>query len=279
MKINKSISLYVITLLCSLLSFLVFTNYVQSGITHPGGQVSGEGRGTLTSLPWSHFELGRISDKINGDVYYGEDASEAAFKKAAGRHGIIHIASHAFIDNESPSYSRLMFNNGGGPGEDGILYAYEIYNLQLNAEMAVLSSCNTGTGKLIKGEGIFSLARAFMYSGVPSVIVSLWDIDDRSTAEVVVGFYKRLEAGESKSDALRNVKLEYLRNSDQLTANPVYWAGLVSIGDQGSIKVAKKSNFYKELIITVLIILVSFIFIKRKIRKNIPHQSREILKG
>jgi CHAT domain-containing protein len=269
MKTNKLIRINIIFLLSTLLSFLVFTNFVTTGISRPTGQISGEERGTLTSLPWSHFELGRISDKISGDVYYGEAASESAFKKATGRQGIIHIATHAFIDNESPSYSRLMFNNGGEPGEDGILYAYEIYNLQLNSELAVLSSCNTGTGKLIKGEGIFSLARAFMYAGVPSVIVSLWDIDDRSTAEVVVGFYKRLEAGESKADALRNVKLDYLRKSDQLTANPIYWAGLVSIGDQGSVKVASKSNLYRELTVTALILLVFFIIIKRKIKRQV----------
>lgn len=264
----KSFEIYIISLLCFALSFYVFSHFVRSGAAYQSGQISGKERSTLTNLPWSHFELGKVSDDINGDVYYGEAASESAFKKATGKHGIIHIATHAFIDNESPSYSRLMFNNGGDTGEDGILYAYEIYNLQLNSELAVLSSCNTGTGKLVKGEGVFSLARAFMYAGVPAVIVSLWDIDDRSTAEIVVGFYKRLAAGETKADALRNVKLDYLRNSDQLTANPVYWAGLVSIGDQTPLRVASKTKFYEEFAIGAAIFLVFFFVIKKMINRQ-----------
>lgn len=272
---NRSLQLYFIILLCGTFGYFASTSFTYSGKTYPTGQVSGKDRSTITNLPWSRFEVSTIADNIGGSAYYEEAANELAFKKEAGKYGIIHIATHAFTDDESPSYSRLLFNNGGGNGEDGILYAYEIYSLRLNSELAVLSSCNTGMGKLIKGEGIFSLARAFMYAGVPSVIMSLWDVDDRSTAEIVVGFYKRLADGESKADALRNVKLDYLRNSDQLTANPVYWAGLVSIGDQSPVKMESRDHSYLFAIVTAVLVFLIYlaskiIISKRSVRVSSP---------
>jgi len=272
---NRSLQLYIIILLCGTFGFFAFTSFTHSGKAYTSGQVSGTDRSTVTNLPWSRFEVSSIADNVGGSAYYEEAANELAFKKEAGKYGIIHIATHAFTDDESPSYSRLLFNNGGGNDEDGVLYAYEIYSLRLNSELAVLSSCNTGMGKLIKGEGIFSLARAFMYAGVPSVIMSLWDVDDRSTAEIVVGFYKRLVNGESKADALRNVKLDYLRNSDQLTANPVYWAGLVSIGDQLPVKMEPRDHSYLLAIVTAVLVFLIYlsakiIISKRSVRVSSP---------
>jgi len=250
--------------------YALFSSSFYNQITKYSASSSRSERSILTTLPWSRYEVNEISNYISGDSYLGENASEFVFKQEAGTHGIIHIATHAFTDDEYPSYSRLVFNNGGGPAEDGILYAYEIYNLKLNSDLAVLSSCNTGTGKFVKGEGTFSLARAFIYAGVPSVVMSLWNIDDRSTAEIVVGFYKRLEQGETKTDALRNAKLEYLKKSDQLTANPVYWAGLIPIGDQSSINVKKPVRYYYLVIITAAFLL--FIFIMNK-RSSIIHSN------
>lgn len=255
--------IFILLISSLVLGYTVFSSYESRGTNFPSGKVSGQERSTLSNLPWSHFEISTISDDINGEAYYDESASESVFKTEAGKHGIIHIATHAFTNDESPSYSRLLFNGIGNSDEDGILYAYEIYNLKLNSELAVLSSCNTGMGRLVKGEGIFSLARAFMYAGVPSVIMSLWDIDDRSTAEIVVGFYKRLANGETKADALRNVKLDYLKKSDQLTANPVYWAGLVSIGDQSPVKFEPKGNILIKGAIGLILLTGIFLIVKR----------------
>jgi CHAT domain-containing protein len=257
----KSSVLYVLLIISFFLSYSFFSSNKPAYSIFQSGKISGQDRSTLSNLPWSHFEVGSISNEISGEAYYDESASESVFKSEAGKHGIIHIATHAFTDDESPSYSRLLFNSNGNSGDDGILYAYEIYNLRLNSELAVLSSCNTGMGRLVKGEGIFSLARAFMYAGVPSVVMSLWDIDDRSTAEIVVGFYKRLSNGETKSDALRNVKLDYLRQSDQLTANPVYWAGLVSIGDQAPVKIEPKGNVLMTVAVALILLIGIFLII------------------
>lgn len=262
----KSIFTFILIIASMMLGYSVFSFNGTGETNLPSGKVSGQDRSTLSNLPWSHFEVNSISDNVNGDAYYDESANESVFKAEAGKHGIIHIATHAFTNDESPLYSRLLFNSSGNSGDDGILYAYEIYNLKLNSELAVLSSCNTGMGRLVKGEGIFSLARAFMYAGVPSVVMSLWDIDDRSTAEIVVGFYKRLANGETKADALRNVKLDYLKNSDQLTANPVYWAGLVSIGDQAPVKFEEKGNSVIKGVIVVMLILGIYSVVRAKRR-------------
>ncbi len=107
--------------------------------------------------------------------------------------------------------------------------------MQLKANLAVLSACNTGSGKLSRGEGIMSLARGFMYAGCPSVITSLWSVDDKSTAVIMKHFYEGLSKGLSKDDALRASKLSYLKNADEIKSNPFYWAGFVLIGNPDAI--------------------------------------------
>ena len=113
---------------------------------------------------------------------------------------MLHLATHAEIDNKNPLYNKLIFS-------DGDMTSSEIYLSETRAKMAVLSACNTGFGKLEKGEGVMSMARAFHFSGVPSVVMSLWKVPDRSTMQIMLLFYQHLENGESKSEALRKAKL------------------------------------------------------------------------
>jgi CHAT domain-containing protein len=101
----------------------------------------------------------------------------------------------------------------------------------LNARMIVLSSCFTGSGALFAGEGVLSLARAFLYSGSRSVVMSLWEVNDRSGTDIVKSFYSYLRKGNSKSSSLRKARLDYLGKSDQLQSHPYYWATMVVYGD------------------------------------------------
>jgi hypothetical protein len=94
----------------------------------------------------------------------------------------------------------------------------------------VLSACNTGTGKLERGEGIISLARGFFYSGIPSVVMTLWEIEDHSSADLITLFYENLKKGMTKDVAMQQAKLDYLQGSDQLHSHPYFWAGFVVIG-------------------------------------------------
>jgi LPXTG-motif cell wall-anchored protein len=172
-------------------------------------------------------------------------AGEAAFKENANRYAIIHLATHALVDDAYPMNSRLLFtvqdqdsvsDQGREQGEDGDLHAWELYNMQLRAQMAVLSACNTGYGKLRRGEGVMSLGRAFAFAGVPSIVMSLWPASDKSTAGIMESFYASLSEGVSKEAALQAAKLKYLENADEITAHPYFWAGFVAQGDMRPLK-------------------------------------------
>lgn len=145
-------------------------------------------RGSLIKLQWAENEVSGISDIIAGNTYYNKNATEETFKKQAPKAGIIHLATHAIVDDENPMYSKLALAPDTTTQEDGFLNTYELYNMQLDANMVVLSACNTGYGKLIRGEGIMSLARGFIYAGCPSIVMSLWPVDDQSTSTIMKDF-------------------------------------------------------------------------------------------
>ena len=101
--------------------------------------------------------------------------------------------------------------------------------------MVVLSSCNTGSGKLSEGEGILSLARGFLYSGSQSVVMSMWEIDDKSGTDIIKSFYDNLKKGKSKSAALKQARSAYLKKASQLKSHPYFWAGMVVYGENSSL--------------------------------------------
>ncbi len=111
------------------------------------------------------------------------------------------------------------------------LNTYEVYDIPLKAKMVVLSSCNTGTGILYSGEGILSLARGFIYSGGQSVIMSMWEIEDRSGTEIVKSFYKYLKRGATKSNALRKARMEYLKKLGYAEIASLFLVVLVIYGN------------------------------------------------
>jgi CHAT domain-containing protein len=117
----------------------------------------------------------------------------------------------------------------GPQREDGLLQVYEVFNLKLNADLVVLSACETGLGKEVKGEGLIGLTNAFLYAGTPSVLVSLWNVHDRSTADLMVGFYQQLGRAQDKAEALRQAKLKLIQNEQY--AHPYYWAPFILIGE------------------------------------------------
>jgi CHAT domain-containing protein len=140
-----------------------------------------------------------------------------------------HIATHGFLDTKNSHLSGLILT----PDERGDRYwqSFEICNSRIESELVVLSACETGLGRLVSGEGVIGLARAFMYAGAASVCVSLWRVADDSTAALMIDFYKGIIAGEQKSQALRNAQLAMLsqHNNDRY-AHPFYWAAFVQIG-------------------------------------------------
>jgi len=124
------------------------------------------------------------------------------------------------------------------------LQAYEISQMNLNADLVVLSACETGYGKYEEAEGIISLARSFMYAGAPSLVVSLWQVSDVSTAIIMTDFYQNLYHGMDKSIALRKAKLDYIGIADGVAAHPAFWSPFIQLGDNGQVKLIKKQNWF-----------------------------------
>lgn len=182
-------------------------------------------------LAHSKPEVLGIQDMIGGDVWVDEQASEANFKIQAPDYRIIHISSHAKVNDDNPLYSRIAFTALADTTEDHFLEVAELFNMRLNAEMVVLSACETARGKLYRGEGIVSLARGFTYAGAKSILTTLWSVNDAATAEIMQDFYAQLTVGDAKDQALRQAKLNYLNSQDNLGAHPFYWSGYVMTGE------------------------------------------------
>lgn len=208
-------------------------------------------------------EVSGIGKILSGQVFLEEEATESAFKSLSKKGGILHMAMHAFVDHENPLYSKLIFSKEEGE-EDGLLNAYEIYNMNIQSDLVVLSACNTGIGQLNKGEGVMSLARAFINSGCPSVVMTLWTVRDKAGAMLMNDFYEFLSEGSSKSKALQAAKNNYLTNSDPVKSHPYYWAGYVNIGDASPINTTKAYTTPLASSLVAAFGLFVFFFIRRR---------------
>ena len=222
----------------------------------------------------SSREINNISKLIDGTYYKGLEATESAFKSMAPQFDILHLAVHGKANDDSKSGNSLVFKNESDSANDGILYSYELLNLSLNAKLVVLSACETGLGKQFKGEGIFSMARSFAYAGSESIIMSYWKANDNATAEIMENFYKHLVEGATVDAALKNAKIVYMKNAEELTAHPSTWAAFVALGNMGSPVFQGKNNYAGMIWYFILgIIMLSVIFFSKKTRPGTakPH--------
>ncbi len=164
-------------------------------------------------------------------VYFHKEANEENFINKVEDFNYIHIATHSFVNDKYPKLSGIAFSQPDTTQkdkEDGTLYAGETYNLNLsNTDLVVLSSCKSGLGKLIKGEGFLSLSRGFLYSGA-NIIFSLWNVQDEQTKDLMIQFYKKVLKKQEYAKALREAKLKLIKNPK--TASPKYWAAWVLVG-------------------------------------------------
>ncbi len=218
---------------------------------------------SLFPLSGANNEIKEISSQVKSDVLNANNALEKDFKKLAPEYDILHLAMHTVINDSIPMFSKLVFTNSMDSTEDNLLNTQEIYNMKLNARMAVLSACNTGTGQLRKGEGVMSLARGFLYAGCPSLIMTLWEVDDKSSAIIMKNFYRFLKKGKSKDEALRMAKLKHLENADPFKAHPYFWLSYVVVGNQSPLY---NGNEVLAFIIIISILLIWLIadLLKRK---------------
>jgi CHAT domain-containing protein len=178
------------------------------------------------------MEIENIPKRYHGKKVTGRLATERLFKQYASNYDILHLAMHTRVNDDYPLSSVLKFSPEQDTTEDGLLHTYEIFGMKLNSRMVVLSACSSGSGKLEKGEGINSLARAFLYAGTESIIMTLWDVEDGASRKLITYFYEFLAKGHNKDKALRLAKLKYLDNLQYLKeGHPYFWSGYVVHGN------------------------------------------------
>jgi CHAT domain-containing protein len=203
-------------------------------------------------------EIKNITKFFDYKLFNGEKSSKKNFIENTPDASMVHLAMHANINNETPQVSHFDFNNER-------LYLEELYALKLDADLAVLSACNTGNGNISKTyKGPISLQRAFTFSGVGSTVSSLWKVPDKETSTIMTSFYAYLKKGKSKSKALQLAKKEYLNTiDDDNLKHPFYWAGFVINGDVSP--VTNEQNLYTIFLIG-FVVLIGVLFIIRKIK-------------
>ncbi|WP_282081460.1 CHAT domain-containing protein [Aquimarina algiphila] len=221
-------------------------------------------------LPGTREEIRAISKIINGKYYYGNQAIESNFKKNANEYSILHLALHGEVDNEKPENSKLYFTKSKDTLEDNLLYAHELFALDIPAELTVLSACNTGTGKIANGEGIMSLGTAFQYAGTRSLLLSSWEVSDRSAPKLIEKFYTNLADGMNKSKALQKAKLDFLKTADLYHIAPFYWGNYYLLGNSEAIKMDKPIEYTYWVILSGIILIFSLlVFLYRKKKKQV----------
>lgn len=200
-------------------------------------------RASLNELPATQKEVKILEEMFEGQFWYEKEANEQNFKNTASDYAVIHLAMHGILNQELPMASSLAFSEDGDTLEDDFLHIYELSQLELNAQLVVLSACETGYGKFEQGEGIMSLARSFMYAGGQSLLMSLWQVNDQSTARIMNKFYANLSKGMPKDEALQQAKYNYLEDVKGIGAHPGFWAAFIQLGNPEAIKIDQKGSW------------------------------------
>jgi CHAT domain-containing protein len=191
----------------------------------------------LDPLPEAEAEvkgLGRLYGAAHSKIYVGAEAREDRAKTEAGEFRVLHFATHGVLNNAAPMYSYIALASGD-KNEDGRLEAWELMQMDLHADLVVLSACETARGRLGAGEGVIGLSWAVFVAGAPATVVSQWKVESASTRDLMLGFHQRLlepsREKMTKAEALRQAALKVMRNPE--TSHPFYWAGFVLVGDGG----------------------------------------------
>lgn len=238
----------------------------------PAKLAGGSYQDILQPLPFALSESKRIAKIWHGDVLSGNAATKENFLSKARNYNVLHLAMHTIIDDMNPLYSRMIFQEQAA-NEKKLLETYELYSLQLKADLVVLSSCNTGTGQLQLGEGIISLSRGFLFAGVPSIVMTGWEVHDKSGSELTELFYNYLKQGYSKDVALQKAKIDYLSTSNMLKSHPFFWASYMVVGNTAPVNFHAKSNLWKYTLVGFLLLLVLLLGVKKTAllsKKNKP---------
>lgn len=206
-------------------------------------------RGGDQKLAGAQKEVEAISQlNIPGEYFFGSSATEKKFKVLAPNFNLLHLALHGYANPNEPLMSYLLFSESSlapdttglaavDSTEDNILYAHELAGIPFDADLVVLSACETGVGKFTTGEGNMSLGWYFGANGADAVVMTLWQVEDQLSADLMGKFYHNLSQSMPTGDALHNAKLSLLRSADSRTAHPYYWAGYIATGVSEPLKI------------------------------------------
>ncbi len=220
----------------------------------------------LSDLYGTADEINYIKEKIKGHYYQESAASESQLKSALDKHyAICHIASHAIVDDTDPDYSKLLLS--ADEENDGNLHAYEIARMDIHADLVILSACNTGYGKVVAGEGIASIGKAFAQAGSPNLLMSLWPVSDRATSTLIKEYYKELLDGNDKRSSLTAAKSNFLNHVEAAYHHPYYWGGFVYYGDDRAVTLnTKKAGVLQSkwsYLLSIPIVLLTLLLRRR----------------
>jgi CHAT domain-containing protein len=192
----------------------------------------------LRSLPHTGDEILRAQKQAGGKsaLFSGKTATVEQFKALAPAFSILHLATHGKANARTGEFSFLAFYSSPDSIADSKLSVSDLYNMTINADLALLSACETSLGEMFEGEGVVNLARAFSFAGAKSVVTSLWSINDQSTPYLMDGFYSTLMLGKNKNIALSTAKRQYLKTHPGQQSHPFFWAGFVEVGDWNALK-------------------------------------------
>jgi CHAT domain-containing protein len=201
----------------------------------PGAAMEGLPLARLNGTRLEADQISKLAKSSGGqaDVWLDLDANEDnVVTRDMSKYRIIHVATHGLLNAERPQFTGVVLSLVGNKTHDGFVRTDEVFNLRLGSPLVMLSACETGLGKEKRGEGVMGLTRAFMYAGAPTVGVSLWSVADKSTADLMTDFYKRLlTAGDTttSSSALRGAQLAMIAGKKY--SAPFFWAPFVLVGD------------------------------------------------
>lgn len=224
-------------------------------------------RSNANSLPGTEKEIQFLEANFEGDFLFGVDGGKDVFIEKAKDYDILHLAVHGLSDSSDRYQSSLVFN---GPESGNILKTSDLYIAELNARLAILSACESGLGEITKGEGTFSIARGFALAGVPSIVMSLWKVNDKAAAELMVELHTNLKKGQRVNVALANSKRDFLATSEQFTSHPYYWSSFVSLGQEIRIDEDRSFKPFYLIIFIVLMSLLGLILFRKRKGANKP---------
>jgi CHAT domain-containing protein len=213
----------------------------------------------MGTLPYALEECDYLKKILNATLFKSAEATVDNFRKELQNYNILHLATHACVNSDDPLLSEIHFS-------DNYITVYDIVNLNIQPDLVVLSACNSAQGEHVEGEGIIGLTRGFIEAGVRSLQSSLWSIDDYSSSKIMQKMYDYLKKSESRPNALRLAKLDYINSSDKLRSHPYFWAGMIHIGDHTPLFPKPRYNIWLTAFVGIISLLSILYFRKRKRR-------------